>query len=161
MPHVIAWCGFLGAWLLVAGPLDQAVREIEDAGFEHEALDQAKAQVEEPPPVSSWWLLLPPVWWFLRRRRESIYRHRVGEAMDDEDLLAFLTVKDILNAWLYVAAGASLIAVKETWELHEAYEWPEWAFWLGVVGMLRLLRRHHRGPHPPPPPPARRRARVR
>ena len=30
MPHFIAWCGFLGAWLLVAGPLDQAVREIED-----------------------------------------------------------------------------------------------------------------------------------
>ncbi|MBS1886997.1 MAG: hypothetical protein JSU06_07390 [Actinobacteria bacterium] len=25
MPHVIAWCGFVGAWLLVAGPLDQAV----------------------------------------------------------------------------------------------------------------------------------------
>jgi hypothetical protein len=73
MPDVIAWCGFLGAWLLVAGPLDQAV-----------------------------------------------------------------TVKDILNAWLYVAAGASLIAVKETWELHESYEWPEWTFWLGVIGMLAL-----------------------
>jgi hypothetical protein len=73
MPHLIAWCGFLGAWLLVAGPLDQAV-----------------------------------------------------------------TVKDILNAWLYVAAGASLIAVKETWELHESYEWPEWTFWLGIVGMLVL-----------------------
>jgi hypothetical protein len=26
VPHDIAWCGFLGAWLLVAGPLDQAVR---------------------------------------------------------------------------------------------------------------------------------------
>src|SRR6201996_8758304 len=153
MPHVIAWCGFLGAWLLVAGPLDQAVREVEDQEFEHEVLDRAAARVEEPPPISNWWLLLPPVWWFLRRRRESIFRHRVGEAMDDEDLLAFLTVKDILNAWLYVAAGASLIAVKETWELHEAYEWPEWAFGLLVVGMLvfcvaitvgRTRRRHHR-----------------
>ncbi|MBN9621371.1 MAG: hypothetical protein J0H06_00215, partial [Actinobacteria bacterium] len=80
-------------------------------------------------------------------------RHLVGEALADEDLLAFLTVKDILNAWLYVAAGASLIAVKETWELHEAYEWPEWVFWLGAVGMLtfciaitvgRTLRRHRR-----------------
>ena len=46
MPHVIAWCGFLGAWLLVAGPLDQAVREIEDQAFQHEALDEAKAVVE-------------------------------------------------------------------------------------------------------------------
>ncbi len=136
MPHVIAWCGFLGAWLLVAGPLDQAVREIEETGFEHEALAEAKARVEEPPPVSRRWLLLPPVWYFLRWRRESIYRHQIGEVMDDEALLAFLTVKDILNAWLYVAVGASLIAVKETWELHESYEWPEWAFWLGVIGMV-------------------------
>ena len=71
MPHVIAWCGFPGAWLLVAGPLDRAVREIAETELE------------------------------------------IGEAMPDEDLLAFLTVKDILNAWLYVAAGASLIAVKE------------------------------------------------
>jgi hypothetical protein len=109
VPHIIAWCGFLGAWLLVAGPLDQAVREIEEQGFEHEKLDKAKARVEEPGPVSSWWLLLPPVWWLLRRRRDSIYRHQIGEAMDDQDLLAFLTIKDILNAWLYVAAGASLI----------------------------------------------------
>ena len=125
MPHVIAWCGFLGAWLLFAGPLDQAVREVEEQEFEGETLEQAKARVGEPPPVSNWWLVLPPVWWFLRRRRESIYRHLVGEAMADEDLLAFLTIKDVLSAWLYVAAGASLIAVKETWELHETYEWPD------------------------------------
>lgn len=153
MPHVIAWCGFLGAWLLVAGPLDQAVREIEETGFEHEVLDEAKGKVVEPPPISRLWLVLPPVWWLLNRRRDSIYRHQIGAAMEDEDLLAFLTVRDILNAWLYVAVGASLIAVKETWELHETYEWPEWAFWLIVVGMVvfcvgttvaRTRRRHHR-----------------
>lgn len=112
MLHIIAWCGFLGAWLL-----------------------------------------LPPVWWLLSRRRDGIYRHMVGEAMEDEDLLAFLTVKDVLNAWLYVAVGASLLAVGETWDLHEIYEWPEWTFWFGVVGMLVLCvsltvghtrRRHHR-----------------
>ena len=70
--------------------------------------------------------------------------------MDDEDLLAFLTVKDVLNAWLYVAVGASLIAVKETWELHETYEWPEWAFSLGVVGMLVFCVSIDRGAPPPP-----------
>ncbi len=48
--------------------------------------------------------------------------------MPDEDLVAFLTIRDILNAWLYVAVGAALIGFKETWELHEAYEWPEWTF---------------------------------
>ncbi|MBS1676611.1 MAG: hypothetical protein JST08_04410 [Actinobacteria bacterium] len=136
MPHIIAWCGFLGAWLLVAGPLDQAVREVEDQDFEHDAISEAASRVEEPPEVSSWWLLVPPVWWVLRRRRESRYRRLVGAEMDDRDLVAFLTVRDIVNAWAYVAAGASLIAVKETWELHEAYAWPEWVFFALILAML-------------------------
>ncbi|HEY0280115.1 MAG TPA: hypothetical protein VGC32_17770 [Solirubrobacterales bacterium] len=154
MPHIIAWCGFLGAWLLVAGPLDQAVREISDQEFRHESLERAKAQVPEPEPVSRWWLLLPPVWWFLRQRRDGTYRRQVGEAMEVGDRLALLTVKDILNAWLYVAVGAALIGVKETWELHEAYEWPEWVFFALVVGMVVLcigataIRARHRMDRP-------------
>jgi hypothetical protein len=154
VPHVIAWCGFLGAWLLVAGPLDQAVREVEDQEFEHDAITEAASKVEEPPQVSGWWLLLPPVWWWLRRRRESEYRHAVAEAMDDRDMLAFLNFRDVLNGWAYVAAGASLIAVKETWELHESYEWPEWVFWGLIVVMLLVcvgttrLRYHHRQARP-------------
>lgn len=154
MPHVIAWCGFLGAWLLVAGPLDQAVREIADQEFRQEALEEAKGQVDEPEPVSRWWLLLPPVWWIKRQRRESIYRHRLGEAMEPGDLLALLSVKDVLNAWLYVAVGAALIGVKETWELHEAYEWPEWVFFALIIGMAILcvggtaIRARHRMARP-------------
>ena len=154
MPHVIAWCGFLGAWLLVAGPLDQAVREIADQEFRHESLEEAQAKVEEPEPVSNWWLLLPPVWWVKTRRRESVYRHQIGAAMEPGDLLAFLTVRDILNAWLYVAVGAALIGTKETWELHEAYEWPESVFFALLVLMLVLcvgataIRARHRMARP-------------
>jgi hypothetical protein len=154
VPHVIAWCGFLGAWLLVAGPLDQAVREVEDNEFERDALAEAASQVEKPPQVSGWWLLLPPVWWWRRRRREGEYRDRVVAAMDSRDLLAFLNFRDVLNGWAYVAAGASLIAVKETWELHESYEWPEWVFGAAVVAMLLFcvgttrLRYHHRRARP-------------
>jgi hypothetical protein len=154
VPHVIAWCGFLGAWLLVAGPLDQAVREVEDNEFERDAITEAASKVEEPPQVSGWWLLLPPVWWMLRRRREGEYRRRVTAAMDDRDLLAFLNIRDVLNGWAYVAAGASLIAVKETWELHENYEWPEWTFFALIVAMLLFcvsttrLRYHNRQDRP-------------
>jgi hypothetical protein len=149
MPHIIAWCGFLGAWLLVAGPLDQAVREVEENEFERDAVTEAASQVE-PPRVSGWWLLLPPVWWVLRQRRVSEYWDRVSEAMDDHDLVALLKFKDVFSAWAYVAAGASLIAVKETWELHESYEWSQWVFWallgamlLACVGSTRI-RYHHR-----------------
>jgi hypothetical protein len=154
VPHLIAWCGFLGAWLLVAGPLDQAVREIDDQEFRPQALEEAKEQVAEPEPASSWWLLLPPVWWYLRQRREGSYRRQLGEAMEPGDRIALLTIKDILNAWLYVAVGAALIGVKETWELHEAYEWPEWVFFALVVLMVALcvgataIRSRHRQARP-------------
>jgi len=153
MPHIIAWCGFFGAWLLVAGPLDQAVREVEEQDFEHDAISAAASRVEEPPQVSSWWLLVPPVWWVLRRRRESEYRHRIAAAMDDRDLLALLNVREVLNAWVYVAAGAALIAIGETWGLRESYEWPEWVFWVlaafmlvfcGALTRFRTRRRHAR-----------------
>ncbi len=153
MPHVIAWCGFLGAWLLVAGPLDQAVREVENVDFERDAVVEAASHVEEPPEVSTWWILLPPVWFLLRWRRENEYRKRVTAVIEDRHLVAFLAVKDIVNAWAYIALGASLIAVKETWELHEAYEWAESVFWALIVLMLvvcvggtllRTRRRHSR-----------------
>ena len=74
--------------------------------------------------------------------------------MDDRDLLAFLNFRDVLNGWAYVAAGAALIALKETWELHEAYEWPEWVFWGLVVAMVAFcvgttgLRFRHRRDRP-------------
>ncbi len=75
--------------------------------------------------------------------------------MPDEDLLAFLTIKDILNAWLYVAVGAALIGVKETWELHEAYEWPEWVFFALIVAMVVICVGGDlsSATAPPPPPP--------
>src|ERR1700741_3990893 len=64
------------------------------------------------------------------------------------------TVKDVLNGWAYVAVGASLLATKETWELHESYEWPEWVFWGLVVVMIVFcvattrLRAQHRQARP-------------
>lgn len=38
--------------------------------------------------------------------------------------------------WLFVAAGAFFIAVKETWELAEHYHWPHVVFWLLLAVML-------------------------
>lgn len=40
------------------------------------------------------------------------------------------------TAWMFVATGAFLIAVKETWELREAYEWEDWAFWALIAVMV-------------------------
>ena len=153
MSHLIAWCGFFGAWLLVVGPLDQAMRELEEEEFERDALAQAERQIEVPPPISKWWRLLPPAYYVLRRRRDRLYRQRIAAVMSVEDLEAFAHLREVASAWIYVAAGASLIATKETWELRETAEWPEWAFWALLVLMLFLCaasaavrsRRRHQG----------------
>jgi hypothetical protein len=73
---------------------------------------------------------VPPVYVVLRRRRDRIYREQIRDAMSPEEVRAFAHLRDVADAWFLVAAGASLIGVKETWELVEAYEWGEWSFWL-------------------------------
>lgn len=54
------------------------------------------------------------------------------------------------TGWFIVAAGALLLATKETWELAEASEWPAWAFvgtlvvmtGLAGTGAVRAFTRH-------------------
>jgi hypothetical protein len=138
MPDLIAFCGFLGAWLLVIGPLGQAVRELEEEEFERDSIGRAEQQIEKPPPVSAWWLLAAPVYFVLRRRRGRVYHDRIAVAMKPEEFEAFAHLRDVATAWAFVAAGASLIAVKETWELHEQYNWADWTFWALVVVMLLI-----------------------
>src|SRR5262245_14636361 len=129
MAELIAWCGFVGAWLLVFGPLNQAIRELEEEECERDSIVRAARVIEEPSRVSAWWLVVPPVYLVLRRRRDRVYRQRVRDAMSPEDARAFAHLRDVASAWFLVAAGASLIAVKETWDLVETYEWGEWSFW--------------------------------
>jgi hypothetical protein len=105
--HVIAWCGFLGAWLLVGGPLHQASRELEDEELEREDLERAAAAVEPAEPISQWWWLLPPVAYILRRRRSNEYRHRVAGALTPEQLAALVSYRDKADTWSAVAGGAS------------------------------------------------------
>jgi hypothetical protein len=150
MHEAILWCGFLGAWLLVAGPLDQAVRELDEEEIERDDVAAVAAGVEAPADVSRWWVLLPPVYFYLRHRRSDEYRARVMEAMPEGQLEALFRFHEKASAWMFVAGGAFLIAIKETWELHEGYEWPESVFWILLVAMPVLcivntvvrMRRH-------------------
>ena len=138
MPHLIAWCAFVGAWLLVVGPLDQATRELQEEEFERDAVALAASAIEAPPAISRRWIPLVPVYYVLRQRRAREYRRRILAVMDSGDLEAFAHLREVATAWAYVAAGASLIAVKETWVLHESYEWAGWTFWALLVLMLAL-----------------------
>lgn len=124
--------------MLVLGPLNQAIREVDEEEFERDAIVRAQRQVEAPSRVSAWWLIAPPAYFVLRRRRDNLYKQRIRGAMSADDLRAFAHLRDVASAWFLVAAGASLIAVKETWELTDAYEWAEWSFWALLLGMLVL-----------------------
>ena len=37
------------------------------------------------------------------------------------------------NGWVVVAAGAYLLAIRETWDLIQLLEWPIWIFWVLIV----------------------------
>jgi hypothetical protein len=148
--HFFDWCGFLGAWLLVAGPLAQATRELQEEDIERDDLARAAATLPKPPPVSAWWLLLPPVYYWLRRRRLRAWQQAVWAAMPSDKAQAFRSFREKADAWLVVASGAALLALKETWAVREAYGWPALVFWLLIALMSSLcvantLARVHRG----------------
>ncbi len=138
MSQVIAWCGFLGTWLLVAGPIYQAAIDLNDEDFGHEDIEQLRAGLSRPDPVSRWWLLVPPVAYLLRVRRDREYEAALIDALGPEQVEQFLHFRETASAWMFVAVGAFLIAVTETWGLREEYGWPTWAFWALLVFMLAL-----------------------
>jgi hypothetical protein len=138
MEHLIAWAGFLGAWLLVAGPVYQAAIELQEEEVDRESLAQVKSSVPEPEPLPAWWWLLPPVAFLKQRRLSTDYREAVVAAMPDHVIAQFVHFQDKALGWLMVAAGAFLISVKETWELAELQEWSHGVFWAVLVVMLVL-----------------------
>ena len=76
----MAWAGFLGAWLLVAGPLYQGALELRAEEVDREGIEATAARVPRPEPVSPWWWwwwLLPPVVYLIRRHRGNAFRRAV------------------------------------------------------------------------------------
>ena len=149
---LIAWSGFLGAWLLVAGPLFQAAVELDVEGDRRAGLTRATRAVGPQPPLSPWWWLLPPVAYVLQRRRQRAYRQQVFEALTADEVEDFVEFGNVATGWAMVALGALFIAVKETYELVEVYDWPGGVFAGLLVVMLvlaaantvvRVRRAHH------------------
>ncbi|MGH3095160.1 MAG: hypothetical protein ACRDMV_04075 [Streptosporangiales bacterium] len=122
MSQLIAWCGFLGAWLLVAGPIYQAALELDDEDLEREDFARVVANVPRPPRVSRWWLLLPPVAYVLRARRRRAQMTAVLDTLSPTQVEQLMHFRETASAWMFVASGASLIAVNETWALREEYQ---------------------------------------
>jgi hypothetical protein len=132
----MAWAGFLGAWLLVAGPLYQGAIELHEADVDRDAMEAARSGIGRPEPVSPWWWLLPPVMYLIRRRRRQAYRQAALALLTPAQREQVSSFINKASAWFTVATGATLLAADQTWRLTERSEWPSWVFWLLVVVML-------------------------
>ncbi|WP_213813799.1 hypothetical protein [Glaciihabitans sp. dw_435] len=133
MTIAIVVCGALGAWLLLAGPLYQAALELREQEVDRDGIEAVSSTVAAADPVSPWWWLLPPVAYILHQRSAREHRRALMEAMGPDQIRQTVEFLNKANGWLIVAAGAFLIAVKETYELVELVEWPIAVFWVLVV----------------------------
>lgn len=138
MDYFIAVCGFLGAWLLVAGPLLQASLELAEQELDQEKFDEAVSTIPRPERISVWWWLLPPVAYYRIQKRNSAYHDAVMNALPVEQRKQSVQFLNKATGWFIVAAGALLLATKETWELVQQFEWPLWLFWVLVVVVFAL-----------------------
>ncbi|GAB3916843.1 hypothetical protein GCM10011575_33310 [Microlunatus endophyticus] len=138
MSVAIRWLGFLGAWLLVAGPLYQGVLELLEQDVDRAGLQSTIEGLQPPGPLDRRWWLLPPVMIVLRRRRDAEFHQQVLSRMTPEQLAERSSLIQKATGWFIVAAGALLLATKETWELAEPNEWPIWAFVAALIVMACL-----------------------
>lgn len=132
------WAGFLGAWLLVAGPLLQAAIELRDEELDREGFERVRDDVEPLRRISRWWWLLPPVAFYKTSKRNSEYRRKTMLVLSPEQRAQLLGFQNKATGWFTVAGGAFLIALKETGELLHLYELPDWLYWIVVV-VLAIL----------------------
>jgi len=138
MNEVIAWVGFAGAWLLVAGPLYQDALELHEQDVDRDAIEATAARIPRPDPPSPWWWLLPPVLYLIRRRRNRAFRRAALAELTQAQREQFASFVNKANGWFTVATGATLLAAEQTWQAVERARWPGWLFWPLVVVMLGL-----------------------
>ena len=137
MNQVIAWAGFFGAWLLVAGPLYQGAIELREADVDRDAIEASTAGVPRPePPSAWWWWLLPPAMYLIRRRRRSAFRRAALARLTQAQREQFSSFINKASGWFTVAVGATLLAAEQTWEVVDRYHWPVSLFWLLAIVML-------------------------
>jgi hypothetical protein len=137
MDEVVAWVTFAGAWLLVAGPLYQGSVELNELDVDREGIQgkAAAAQTAQARP-SAWWWLLPPVMYVLHRHWYKTLRQAMLAQLTQTQREQLTSFQSKSVGWFTVAAGATLLAVGDTWHVVQGYGWPGWVFWLLIAVML-------------------------
>ena len=77
MDMITTWCGFVGSWVLVAGPIYQGAVELSEMNVDMSAIRSQAKTIPPPERVSPWWWLLPPVAYVMTSRKQSAWRRQV------------------------------------------------------------------------------------
>jgi hypothetical protein len=133
------WFGFVGAWLLVFGPLYQGALELLEEDIHREDSAGLFEGLTPPAPPSAWWWLLPPAMLVLRQRRRAEFHELVLSRMTVEQRSSRAGFLHKATGWFIVAAGASCLAVDETWSVSVELGWPAWLFALCLLGMFAVV----------------------
>ncbi len=123
MHLITAWCGFAGAWVLVAGPVYQGALELGEVEVDREAIRSQAGSTAKPQRISPWWWLLPPAAYVKTTRIQTAWRQQVMASLTAEQRTQFLTYSNKAAGWFIVGAGAALIGVQQAIELVETLEW--------------------------------------
>jgi hypothetical protein len=117
--------GAVGAWLLVAGPLFQGSLELWE-------LARSGPPWADRKRIDRALWLVPAILYLVQRSRL-----KRTNAADDELPRSFA---NRATGWFAVAAGAFLVALKETWDLAEHFELSVATYWAVVVVALLLAQ---------------------
>ena len=135
-------CGFLGSWLLFAGPLYQGVMELRNEGREMERVSAHRSEFRLTPMASAWWWLLPPVKLALDHRLRQRDRARYLATLPPEDAAVMVSYVNKATGWLIVSVGGLLLALEATWNLLRTWRvTPFWsiAAWLLIAAAVVAL----------------------
>lgn len=138
METFMAWLVFLGAWLLFAGPIYQAVLELRDEDIEIDRIRAAKASVQKPENVSAWWWILPPLKIYKEFASRRAYQWRYVKTLTREDLESVVSFQSKAFAWSLVAVGGFFVACDETYNVVQQEGWSNLVLLLMIIGMLVL-----------------------
>jgi hypothetical protein len=136
MNPVAAWAGFLGAWLLVVGPLYQGALELLEQDIDREGIEASIARIPRPEPPSAWWWLVPPAMYLIRRRRSNAFRQAALAQLSQAQRDQSARFVNKAMGWFTVALGAALLAAEQTWQVVDRQHWPAWLFWILLIVML-------------------------
>lgn len=129
---------FIGSWLLVAGSIYQAALELKDQDLERERLQAVRANIHPAKNISSWWWIFPPIKMYLEKKSTDQYRKEYFSALTNEDAEALLSFFHKASAWMFVAFGGFLIALKETYELFLPEHSKDILLFIGLIFVLAV-----------------------